>query len=1309
MADEVEKRKCRFLTLQKRLKEERLFVKQEKEQLRKLNDKVTSLSQNLFYLEWKTRHQWINVDRLVNAKINPSDCSTTSRIIESVKFEDASSALNYEDGKYGEFLFTLKQNPKLVAMILDYCDTKRIKTTTRHLTRLLISSLYGSCSQRKDEVAVLKILKELMSLQVLTCEDLLSFFCGKRSTENAFACVLTLFSEMLFSSKLYLTAALHGTVMQVIVDDAIFLDVEVSKVLVRIPPKAIMDKFGKPGTASSNSKIKDHMNTLHNHLINLCKKFLKSLHDKIYCFPQSLRWAIGQLYQGMILKMKLPSANAKAIIAYMIMSYFICPAIINPEPYGINSDADISETARHNLSQVASILRSLALLECGLKDEKFKVVLERFDQGFMMSYVSSLLNGAENIDMEFQDEVSASVVQSSILITEHDLKTLINCLKLLQTYEVPKLNEEGLEELLDVLPAPPRRWTKEVPARNVKSMPPNLDISTPVPPPRNNKLKKLNSSSSPSNASKNQEDIEQLKVDLNKMITNDEPVLVVPLGNEIEQYPGMLSEEKVLGLNTNLSTAYDIDTTDEERRRRASSLMLDALHEFFPQENLIDINDMSNVSSDSDIIDSKELNSVKQTSSRAVELDGVFFEATLPPKATSDNAQKSVPVDNLLDFGQDSASPRLPVKKHHSKHVSSGLIDQPLISLENDIFVDSSKPLDLNSTSGKSELTSMISGDGGINAILQAAAIPSPTAVKNSEFQDPWSPSVTGTSDPWSTSSTQAVTPKGDETKGFESNFTPVTTPTRKTSQSGKKKHSVDPKYAAYSENIQREKKLSSSKMVESNSHEEIVKLARKKSHGAWFKDKISTKLGGGLRQTPKKSDNFLKKDRKVSETHTDHHQLKAGTPMQASVASKVKSASIISRGSGSEVDVSEAIMAKYRNMTLESSNEGLDQPFGTPHSSQMEDVAMQVHKDEVIFDDEFKFEDAKKKLRTVLCTSDQTLIPSDARSFDHLMLTMLQAKLAEAINIQNRFSVAQLHETLRSIKQLPDDSCEKLVQKLEEDYEQRSKYISYLTRSKQGLLSTICHLEQTTTKLQRDKVICRKYFTTLAVRLFLETQERKKEIIGFGQNFNSTKMLDEKCALLSDFLEKLHVDMLKDATWTYCNDEELEDVKVATERTIMSRIYKEAFYPNGVTDIENDRIFHEHIKCLSKVITLSHPALQIPKTYQKEAPWPSAQTELLMVNAYKTAADKLACIHRCCVTIMNLLSMASDKQAPGADDFVPVLVYVVLRANPPNLLSTKQYVNTFYETRLSGEEYYCWMQFCAALEFIKTMTSPER
>lgn len=44
------------------------------------------------------------------------------------------------------------------------------------------------------------------------------------------------------------------------------------------------------------------------------------------------------------------------------------------------------------------------------------------------------------------------------------------------------------------------------------------------------------------------------------------------------------------------------------------------------------------------------------------------------------------------------------------------------------------------------------------------------------------------------------------------------------------------------------------------------------------------------------------------------------------------------------------------------------------------------------------------------------------------------------------------------------------------------------------------------------------------------------------------------------------------------------------------------------------------------------------------------------------------------------------------------------LQANPPCLLSTIQYINNFYASRLSGEECYWWMQFTAAVEFIKTI-----
>ena len=70
----------------------------------------------------------------------------------------------------------------------------------------------------------------------------------------------------------------------------------------------------------------------------------------------------------------------------------------------------------------------------------------------------------------------------------------------------------------------------------------------------------------------------------------------------------------------------------------------------------------------------------------------------------------------------------------------------------------------------------------------------------------------------------------------------------------------------------------------------------------------------------------------------------------------------------------------------------------------------------------------------------------------------------------------------------------------------------------------------------------------------------------------------------------------------------------------------------------------------------------------------------------------------------MNLLRMANEKSVPAADDFMPVFIFVIIKANPASLLSTAQYVNSFYEKRLAGEEQYWWMQFIAAIEFIKTM-----
>lgn len=145
-------------------------------------------------------------------------------------------------------------------------------------------------------------------------------------------------------------------------------------------------------------------------------------------------------------------------------------------------------------------------------------------------------------------------------------------------------------------------------------------------------------------------------------------------------------------------------------------------------------------------------------------------------------------------------------------------------------------------------------------------------------------------------------------------------------------------------------------------------------------------------------------------------------------------------------------------------------------------------------------------------------------------------------------------------------------------------------------------------------------------------------------------------------------------------------------------------------------------------MVTPSHRDLRIPKSHLGECPWPPAQRELKMLAAYKTPSDKLRCVSRVASLIVSLLS-SSDKVV-SADDVVPVLVFVIIKvriptplefqifvymypltvvslltqSNPPALLSTIQYVNSFCGQKNTGADQYWWTQFCSAIEFIKTM-----
>jgi Rab5 GDP/GTP exchange factor len=65
-----------------------------------------------------------------------------------------------------------------------------------------------------------------------------------------------------------------------------------------------------------------------------------------------------------------------------------------------------------------------------------------------------------------------------------------------------------------------------------------------------------------------------------------------------------------------------------------------------------------------------------------------------------------------------------------------------------------------------------------------------------------------------------------------------------------------------------------------------------------------------------------------------------------------------------------------------------------------------------------------------------------------------------------------------------------------------------------------------------------------------------------------------------------------------------------------------------------------------------------------------------------------MVCIFNCCKIINNML-LTAHKHA-GADEFMPLLIYVTLKARPPNLHSNLLFIQRFrHPDRLGGETGY--------------------
>eukprot|EP00727_Mastigamoeba_balamuthi_P000774 m51a1_g10694 hypothetical protein (856) ;mRNA; f:139062-143184 len=175
---------------------------------------------------------------------------------------------------------------------------------------------------------------------------------------------------------------------------------------------------------------------------------------------------------------------------------------------------------------------------------------------------------------------------------------------------------------------------------------------------------------------------------------------------------------------------------------------------------------------------------------------------------------------------------------------------------------------------------------------------------------------------------------------------------------------------------------------------------------------------------------------------------------------------------------------------------------------------------------------------------------------------------------------------------------------------------------------------------------------------------------------------------------------------WSALPDAVYAAQRMDMQRYVFRKLYRYLFERKELQ--QRDREFGDKVNKVRGTLTLEY--LEVAEAYHDHDILDSAQRELEAMDQQHHPEDKLTCIFKCCTMLIYLLQ-GGGREA-GADEFLPLFIYVVVQSNTHSVISNleyesaREYIGDYETEQDRGGELYCYYaHLYTAVTFVSTHT----